>query len=143
MPAAIRRIIPARVRRTWEIASASPGTSRTVWRKYRDQRIFGDGDYQRVEGWERSLASLGVTATPSLRGRDLGLGTLLRTGLLDQPQVRPHLLHHAVLELPAAPRGLRFLERGLRLFAAAGGEIGEAELMKGRRRRRALARSAQ
>ena len=39
MPAATRRIIPARDSRTWEIASASPGTSRTVWRKYWDQRI--------------------------------------------------------------------------------------------------------
>src|ERR1700730_17402386 len=60
MPAETRRIIPARLKRMWETASASPGTSRTVWRKYFDQRIWREED---------------TTGEAGLRTADCGLRT--------------------------------------------------------------------
>src|SRR5262249_209402 len=62
--------------------------------------------------------------------------------LLDEAQVRTHLLHHPVLERAAARHGLGARERRLRLLGLPGGEIGHAEVMERRRRRRPLARPA-
>src|SRR5687767_10436154 len=68
---------------------------------------------------------------------------LLRSRFLQQSQVAPHLLHDAVLELPAARGRLRLVERSLCVFGPAGREIGEAEVLERRRRRRSFARAAQ
>src|ERR1700730_17239911 len=117
--------MPARERRTWETASASPGTARTVCRKYRDQRMG---------------AKIPEELSPALPGR-----RLFPTGsdLLDEAQIGAQLLHHAILDSRAARRGLRLRKGGLGLFGPTGRQVRHAQVMKRRRSRRALARAAQ
>src|SRR5436190_17581072 len=123
MPAATRRIMPARVRRIWDTASASPGTSRTVWRKYFDQRISSGDDTRArgARGVEPSCAGRSPVGGLRLTALDgFRRGVLLPGAhLLDEAEVRPQLLHHPVLDARAALRRLRAGERDLGLLRAA------------------------
>src|SRR5437868_7446041 len=135
MPAATRRIMPARVRRTWETASASAGTSRTVWRKYLDQRIVREGNITASTRPARDS----ISPLPPVHR----LGFLTRSELLREADVRPHLLEHPVLERSAAGDRFRLVERRLGLLGAPGREVSHPEVVKRGRLGGPLARLAE